>query len=317
MSMFRKAERRKQKLRLAISGPSGSGKTYSALQVAFGIGGRVVVIDSERGSADLYEHLGEYDVYTMQPPYEPEKLMQVIAAAEREGYDTIIIDSLTHYWAGEGGLLERHDKMGGNSFTAWGKITPVQNKMVDAMLASKCHVIVTMRSKQEYVLTEKNGKQTPEKVGMSPEQRNQIEFEFTSSLALNMQHVSEVSNGKDRTGLFDGKAIVLSQDTGKQLLAWLETGADAPEPTVTNDIQGLQSQTAAKPSKTPIVAYGERIKALGFESAEAKQIVAQVTGKSSGFTAEDFAKLDEWIAKNTPPEEPEQNTIEGDGNEQG
>ena len=305
MSMFRKAERRKQKLRLAISGPSGSGKTYSALQVAFGIGGRVVVIDSERGSADLYEHLGDYDVYPMRPPYDPEKLMDVIHAAEKEGYTTIVIDSLSHYWIGEGGLIEKHDKMGGNSFTAWGKITPIQNRMVDAMLASPCHVIVTMRAKQEYVLVEKNGKQTPEKVGMAPEQRNQIEFEFTTSLALNMQHVSEVANGKDRTGLFDGKAVVLSQETGKALLAWLETGVDAPEPVIADDIQGL-SKTATEP---PIVAYGKRIMALGFESAEAKQIIAQVTGKSSGFTTDDFAALDEWIAKNTPPAEPEQTEL--------
>ncbi len=226
MSMFRKAERAKARLRMAVIGPSGSGKTYSALLIAFGLGGKVVVIDSENGSADLYASLGEYDVYTMTKPYEPEKLIAVIKEAEKEGYGTIVIDSLTHYWAGEGGLLERHDKIGGNSYTAWGKVTPVHQRMIEAINTSTCHVISTMRSKTEYVLAEKNGKQVPEKVGMAPVQRDGAEYEYTVVFNINMNHTAEAT--KDRTGLFDGRFFTPDIDTGKQLLEWLESGVDKP-----------------------------------------------------------------------------------------
>ena len=229
MSMFRAAQRSKSKLRLSIIGPSGAGKTYSALKIAFGLGGKVVVIDSENGSADLYSGLGQYDVFTMQPPYEPEKLMTVIKAAEAEGYDTIIIDSLSHYWSGEGGLLDRHTKIGGNSYTAWAKVSPVQQRLIECMLSSKCHIIANMRAKQDYVLVDKGGKQVPEKVGLAPVQRDQIEFEFSLVLTINMEHVATAS--KDRTELFDGKWFIPNEDTGKQLLAWLENGTDtAPAP---------------------------------------------------------------------------------------
>lgn len=248
MSIFRKAQRSKSRLRLSIIGPSGSGKTYSALLIAFGLGGKTVVIDSENGSADLYSGLGQYDVFTMQPPYEPEKLMSVIKAAEAEGYETIIIDSLSHYWSGEGGLLDRHTKIGGNSYTAWAKVTPVQQRLVECMLSSGAHIIANMRAKQDYVLVEKNGKQVPEKIGLAPVQRDQIEFEFSLVLTLNMDHVATAS--KDRTELFDGKWFTPSLDTGRQLLAWLESGSDTPIPA---SPQGYQQQQIYQPYVQPDV----------------------------------------------------------------
>ena len=85
MVRFHKAERKKSKLRLAIAGPAGSGKTYSALLVAFGIGGRVAMIDTERGSGELYAHLGDYDVCPITSPFVPEKYIEAIRAAEDAG----------------------------------------------------------------------------------------------------------------------------------------------------------------------------------------------------------------------------------------
>ena len=111
MSNFHKAERKKGKLRLGIAGPAGAGKTYSALQIAFGIGGKIAMIDTERGSGELYDHLGDYDVCTIEAPFEPAKFVAAIREAEKQGYETIIIDSLTHAWAGQGGLLDTHGKI--------------------------------------------------------------------------------------------------------------------------------------------------------------------------------------------------------------
>lgn len=228
---IRKAERRKAKLRLGIAAPSGAGKTYSALLMAFGIGGKVGLIDTEHGSGDLYAHLGDYDIIGIEAPYTVAKYRDAIAAFEKAGYTTIIIDSLSHAWAGDGGLLDKQGKMadrGTNSFAAWRTITPEHNALVDSMLQSPCHIIATMRAKQEYVLeTNDKGKQQPKKVGMAPVQREGMEYEFTVMLDVDMAHVASAS--KDRTSLFDGQFFKISKETGATLLQWLESGAEVPQ----------------------------------------------------------------------------------------
>ena len=223
MTEFHKAERKKGKLRLAIAGPAGSGKTYSALLIALGLGGRIAMIDTERGSGELYDHLGQYDACTIHPPFEPKKYVEAIHAAEDLGYETIIIDSLSHAWVGQGGLLDVHGHIAdktGNSWSAWRQVTPKHNELVDAMLQSKCHIIATMRSKMEYTQVEENGKKQVKKLGMSPIQRDGMEYEFTVFIDLDQQHTATTT--KDRTTLFDGQYFVPTVETGRTLLAWLE-----------------------------------------------------------------------------------------------
>lgn len=228
---IRKAERKKAKLRLGIAAPSGAGKTYSALLLAFGLGGKIGLIDTEHGSGDLYAHLGDYDIIGIEAPYTVPKYLQAIKAFEQAGYSTIIIDSLSHAWAGDGGLLDKQGKIAdsgkANGFAAWRTITPEHNALVEAMLRSSCHIIATMRAKQEYVLEMNDkGKQTPKKVGLAPVQREGMEYEFTVMLDVDMNHVASAS--KDRTSLYDGQHFKITPDTGKALLEWLEMGV-APE----------------------------------------------------------------------------------------
>ena len=227
--MFQKATRKKAKLRLAICAPSGAGKTYSALMIASGMGTRIALIDTENGSGELYDHLCEYDTCTIQQPYTVQKYLDAIHAAESAGYDVVIIDSLSHAWAGTGGLLEEVDKRAassrsGNSYTAWRDITPMHNKLVDAILQSKCHIIATMRSKVAYELQENDkGKKVPVKVGLAPIQREGLDYEFTVVLDIAIdKHVATAS--KDRTGLFDGKYFTPSVQTGQDIMQWLEVG---------------------------------------------------------------------------------------------
>lgn len=229
---IRKAERRKAKLRLGISAPSGAGKTYSALLMAFGLGGKVGLIDTEHGSGDLYADLGEYDIIGIEAPYTIQKYLQAIKAFEDADYSVIILDSLTHAWAGDGGLLDKQGKIADsgkvNGFAAWRTITPEHNALVEAILKSKCHIIATMRSKQEYVLeTNDKGKQVPKKVGLAPIQRDGMEYEFTVMLDIDTNHVASAT--KDRTGLFDGQFFKISEQTGKDLLTWLEQGVEPPK----------------------------------------------------------------------------------------
>ncbi len=118
--MFRKAERKQAKLRLALVGPAGSGKTFSALRIATGLvqtqngnePGRIAMIDTERGSGELYSDRFEYDIARLDPPFEPKRYIDLIRAAEGAGYAVLIIDSLSHAWAGSGGLLDIKDRTG-------------------------------------------------------------------------------------------------------------------------------------------------------------------------------------------------------------
>lgn len=233
---FQKAERKKAKLRLGISGSSGSGKTYSSLLIAYGMTGdwsKIALIDTERGSGELYADLGDYSVCQIEPPFTPQKYIDAIEEAEKMGFSVLIIDSLSHAWSGEGGLLDMHTaataaQKNPNSFTAWKEITPWHNKLVDKVLQSPCHVIVTVRSKTEYVLTtDEKGKQTPKKVGMAPIFRDGLEYEVTTFFDMAENHTA--STTKDRTRLFDGAYFKPSADTGKQLIKWLESGAEPPK----------------------------------------------------------------------------------------
>lgn len=227
--MYRKAERRKAKLRMALIGPSGSGKTYSALLIASGMGGPIAMIDTEQGSGELYADLCDYDVCTLTAPFTPHKYIQAIRKAESSGYSVLIIDSLSHAWAGEGGLLEEVDKRKAtqkNQFAAWRDVTPMHNQLVDALLQSPCHIVATMRSKTAYdVQRDEKGNVKPVKIGQAPVQRDGMEYEFTAVLDLEAEkHIAAPS--KDRTGLLDGQHFVPGTQTGAALREWLEAGVE-------------------------------------------------------------------------------------------
>ena len=258
MGLFKQAVRQVAKLRLALSGPSGSGKTYSALLIASGIVplNKVAVIDTENGSANLYANLGMYSVLTLHPPYTPKKYIEAIRAAEQEGFELVIIDSLSHAWNGEGGLLEQKDKATdakykGNGWAAWREVTPEYNKLIETMLNSPCHIIATMRAKTEYMQDDSNGRKRIVKVGAAPIQRDGIEYEFTVVFDLSIDHVATVN--KDRTRLFDGQYFVPTPDVGKTLKQWLDAGepAPAPQPVPVSAAQSVPQASAPQQAPQP------------------------------------------------------------------
>ena len=231
MNTFKRAERKSAKLRAALCGTSGSGKTYSALLLAKGLGKNVALIDTERGSAELYSDLFGYDVAQLSPPFEPRRYIELIKSAAA-AYDVLVIDSLSHAWVGEGGVLEMHENAAkadrtGNSYTAWRNVTPQHNALVDAILNAPCHVIVTMRSKTAYELIDDGrGKKKPLKIGLAPIQRDGLEYEFTLVLDVSVDgHVATAS--KDRTRLWDGRNAVITEQHGHELRAWIDSGAKA------------------------------------------------------------------------------------------
>jgi len=216
---LKQSERKNSKIKVAMQGSSGSGKTYSALLVAYGITNdwtKICIIDTENGSANLYAHLGAYKVLSLDVPFSPERYIQAINTCEQAGIEVIIIDSISHCWEY---LLASHAAMAGNSFVNWNKITPRYNTWVQKILQSNCHIICTLRTKQDYVLSEKNGKLTPEKAGTKAIMREGIDYEFTIVLNMDLNHKAKVT--KDRTGIFNGQSeFVPSIETGKTILEW-------------------------------------------------------------------------------------------------
>lgn len=221
---LRQSERKRAKIKMALQGSAGSGKTYSSLLLAQGLTNgnlsKVAIIDTENGSADLYAHLGNYNVLSMIPPFTPEKYIEAIDVCEKAGMEVIIIDSISQAWDE---LLDFHSKLAGNSFTNWGKVTPRQKAFTDKILQCNAHVIATMRTKQDYVLNQKDGKYIPEKVGLKAVQRDGLDYEFTLVFDIDIKHFVVAS--KDRTGLFMGKPeFIINQGTGKQILEWCNSG---------------------------------------------------------------------------------------------
>lgn len=227
---IRKALRRQAKIKLALQSSAGGGKTYSSLLLASGMTGweKIAVIDTENHSADLYAHLGDFYVLQLNKPFSPERYIEAMEVCEKAGIEVIIIDSITHEWEGSGGILDIHGNMPGNSFTNWAKITPRHNAFVQKILESPCHIICTIRTKTDYVLSEKNGKMVPEKVGLKGITRDGMDYEFTIVFDLDIKHNAVAS--KDRTGLFmDRPEGVITPEYGKRILQWCNISASLEE----------------------------------------------------------------------------------------
>ena len=218
--MFTKATKTKSKLRLALTGTAGAGKSLGSLLIAKGLGGRIAMIDTENGSGNVYSDICDYDICSLSAPYDPRKYIQAIREAEKLGYDIIIIDSISHEWNGEGGCLDLHSRETasgkGNSFTAWAKITPLHNLFVQALTASPCHIIATIRSKTDHVI---NDSRQVIKVGLAPIQREGLEYEFSTVFDISAAHLASIS--KDRTGIFPDTPFEISPEVGSALRNWL------------------------------------------------------------------------------------------------
>ena len=240
MITFEPVTRAKSKARIAVTGPSGSGKTLSALYLAYGIAGdwgRVALIDTEHERARFYANREDFNVgtflyHSMQPPYTPDKYIDYVrSAAQAVGADGVaIVDSFSHAWDNEGGVLDIKSEIakqrGKNDYTAWDEAGKIQNNLVNTILSVDCHTIITMRAKMAYAMEMNDrGKQVPVKIGLAPVQRENTEYEFDIVFQLDRQHIATLS--KDTTFL-DSWAGVITPELGSQLGEWLSQGVELP-----------------------------------------------------------------------------------------
>lgn len=250
---FVKATKQQAKGRVALIGVSGSGKTMTSLTWArtlAGPKGRIAVIDTEAGSASKYADEFEFDTLILES-FTPRSYIAAIHEAEAAGYDVLVIDSLSHAWAGKDGILAMVDNAtarskSGNAFTSgWREATPEHNNLVDALVRCSVNLIVTMRAKTEYVIDEANGKKFPKKVGMAPVQRDGLEYEFDLVGDMDTEHTLIVTKSRCRQ-LADKVFRKPDQQPAEVLRDWLTSGAPAPQKNKSDDGPDIERATAAQ-----------------------------------------------------------------------
>jgi hypothetical protein len=263
MSSFAPATKKSTRARIALCGPSGSGKTFTGLMLACALGDKVAVIDTERGSASKYVGENGWKFDTVAPgSFAPDALTGLLAEAAGAGYDVVLLDSWSHYWMGVDGMLEQVDRRasGGNSFSGWKAVRPDERRMIDALISYPGHVIATLRVKTEYVVEENDrGKKVPRKVGLKPEQRDGIEYEF--DLVGDMDHDNTLTVSKSRIPTLS-KAVIPEPgvDLAKQVAEWLTDGESVP------DARELRERALAA-DLGELVALGHEALKLGISNA--------------------------------------------------
>lgn len=263
---LQKATRKKSKLRLNLSGPSGSGKTMSALRMAKGLVGnweKVAVIDTENGSAALYDHLGSFQAIDLESPFSPERYIEAIDTCVKAGMECIIIDSSSHEWNGSGGCIEINENLAasrykGNTWSAWNETTPRHDKFVQKVLQCPVHVITCTRSKMETVMTDDK---KVKKIGMKDIQRDGWEYELTVSLTIDRDTHKAIAS-KDRTEIFEKmEPFVITEATGELIRNWCEQGIDleaekkAAITKAIKDVGKCKTVEALKELKPTLAAY--------------------------------------------------------------
>ena len=275
MGLIKKAKRENVKVKILLLGASGSGKTYSALRLAKGMGGKTLMIDTEARRGLYYANEFDYDYVELKEvrrtdpdyedykqilprisePYAPENYIALIRYAIDNGYDNLIIDSITHEWNSKGGILDAKNKMpGNNDYVKWAKLTPRHDDFIYEILHSPINVIATVRGKDAYVMEEnEKGKQTPKKVGLGAVQRDGIEYEYTVTFLIDQEtHVATAM--KDNTHLFDGRYSVLTEQDGEDLIKWANAGEEIDKNIVTYNQNKKQVETDNNPSLQDIIS---------------------------------------------------------------
>lgn len=282
------AKREKQKALIGITGPSGSGKTVGALLLAYGmmkeahpdlseeeIWKKIGLADTEHRRSKTYEgqvfgdvKIGQFWHIDFQPPYTTARYEQAIGALKRTGCEVIVIDSLSHHWQGEGGVVEQHGQMKGNSFQNWGKLAPESTRLVKALTLSNVHMITTLRVKTDYAMVQEDGKTKPVKVGLKPMQKDDMEFEFDTVFHVDMEHQAEIS--KDTSNLFDGE-FLLDETIGAKIYRYLDLGID------------IQAEERAKQAKLEEErkAIVPKIRSAAETNAEVQQLITNYEFKAN------------------------------------
>lgn len=299
---IRRATKKRAKLRMNIEAQPGGGKTYSAILIAKLLIGepfklpddrrsKIVVIDSERASAELYADEFDFETVDLDPSHHgPKGYVEAIRAAESFGAEVIIADSITHEWKWCLAEVDRiKPKFGGNKWSAWSEVRPQHDDFVDAMMGCNAHFIATTRAKPGTAQDkDENGKTVIKKVGLEGVQDDMIEFAFGVVLRLDSAHVGTIS--KTRCRALDGGVFPMPGEAfASELRRWLDSGDPLVEVahTLVGAIeQGVALAKTATTAEQKKAAWGKAsehligwCKAHGRSVEETKSAIADMRAK--------------------------------------
>lgn len=184
---FKPAVKEKTKGRIAFYGPAGGGKTYTSLALGLALAGgdpaKLFLTDTEYGTAAIYADVFGAFNHDELPIFTADAYLNSLKEAEAASAPVLVVDSFSHAWEGAGGILDKQAELEvKNTGQGWNLVKPAEKKLWNGMLSANLHLIVTMRSRNEWKFEEvtKNGRTKTERkiIGTEPIQRKGTEYEF-------------------------------------------------------------------------------------------------------------------------------------------
>ena len=299
--VFKQATREQVGLLIGCIGPSGGGKTMSAMKLAAGIvgpGNRFAVIDTESRRALHYADMFAFDHCELHPPFRPEAYADAIVAAAKAGYKAILVDSMSHEWAGEGGILDWQEeeltRMAGDSYAkreqckmaAWIKPKMAHKKMVQRLLQVNAHLILCFRAEERVKMEKENGKTVIVPIGFQPICSKELPYELTVSFLLTPDkpgYPQPIKLQEQHKAMFPLNEPI-SEESGRRVAEWAAGGVKPPPlAKITSD------------QRKEIVA------AMGTEVKGSELLAHFKIGSSADILASQFSEVLAWVAEKKRP----------------
>ena len=278
----RKAQRKNTKIRIGMFGYGGSGKSYSALLLARGLvgkKGKILVLDTEGYAIDMHAGLTDFDVCDIEAPFTVDKFIDCIYEAAKDGYDIVIIDSLSAGWSGKGGLLDLADSSSSHGLQKWAPIKAKHKDLMEAIVRPPVDIICTLRAKQNNKQVKINGKTQIIKDGDRADTENSTEYAFDLFWHIH-QDSHQAKALKDRTQLFGQQPKALTIEDGERLAAWRREGATIEDKGVYGDGRIFDLLTG-----------------LNYDEAQHKTVIKKLIGKADAASPVTVTKLTEHLEK--------------------
>jgi DNA polymerase III delta prime subunit len=309
--LFRPAVRQGVKALTLFYGPSGSGKTYSAIQFTRGLvgpNGRIAFLDTEAGRGSHYAHLTGYDIMDLAPPFTPARYLEAIEAAEDAGYDALIIDSISHGWEGEGGVLEQAERIELNSGRAglhcWAKPKAQHKKLINRLLRSRLHLIFCARAREKpKQVKDSRGKTEIVSEGFEPIVEKNFPFEMLLSVGFSdtAPGVPDLALKKKIPGELAGafpQGSTVGLRAGEFVSTWLDGGAPVDHAFRAAAEKGRE---AARGGKASLTAWWRD---LDPSERKALEGMAHSELRSIAMAADDLAELGNGASADAAPSGP-------------
>ncbi len=249
------------KARCLLSGAPGSGKTRTGLIVASTLVAdvsdpKILVIDTEKESALTYADDFTFDHLRWAPPFDPRELGRTLIDAG-QSYDAVTVDSLSHFWRGEGGVLD----IAGGKYTGWADARPAHADLVEGILGCDAHVVLCVRAKVAHEQVQENGRWVVKKLGMQSITDDELEYEINVAVSLDMDHSMTVSKSRT-TEVPVGRVFKAghAEDFATLYRDWLAGGEPHAEKAV---VDALVARMDALPAEARKAAKQEFMAQLG------------------------------------------------------